>query len=285
MQRFETTIMFLCPECEDASKVDVEVPELNISSDRFSEHYSEGWVEITCPNCECCFDADATCYYHGSEIKLHDYEQQSFSGDGPMYSSSEEDDYWHGYIPPEGSYEIFRVTYSQVLALLKQHVEVDDDEQIFTRMLFSQLISAMEAFLSDTLITNVIGSDEATKALLSKDKHANQQKFSIRAFAENPKLVEETLKKYLLDILYHNLAKVRFLYSAALNLDIFLNEDDENALLKAVDYRHDCVHRNGYDKDGKKLDFFTKVYVEEVGEAIERMVESVHSSLEKDAPF
>jgi hypothetical protein len=65
---------------------------------------------------------------------------------------------------------------------------------------------------------------------------------------------------YLRNMVWHNLAKANAMYRAAFDIDLFKLLGDENKaiLLRAVEHRHDCVHRNGTDKEGKKLDVFTK---------------------------
>ena len=35
-------------------------------------------------------------------------------------------------------------------------------------------------------------------------------------------------------------------------------------LEQAIVYRHDCVHRNGYDHDGNKLELFTPDYIAKI---------------------
>lgn len=46
--------------------------------------------------------------------------------------------------------------------------------------------------------------------------------------------------------------------------------------------RHDCVHRNGFNKDGEKLTNFTKAYVAEIADAFRKVVHRIDLAL---SPF
>jgi hypothetical protein len=86
---------------------------------------------------------------------------------------------------------------------------------------------------------------------------------------------------YLRSLMWHNLPKADVLYKLVLGINLFamIGEAKTALLLKAVEYRHDCVHRNGYDKDGNRLQVFGLEYVAEVGDAVHEMVEGVQKML------
>jgi len=39
--------------------------------------------------------------------------------------------------------------------------------------------------------------------------------------------------------------------------------------------RHDCVHRNGFDRDGNELMVFTKAFVQDTADLIKVFVENI----------
>ncbi len=51
-------------------------------------------------------------------------------------------------------------------------------------------------------------------------------------------------------MIFHKIDKVNLLYSSVLDIDL----GDVKWLYKAVELRHHCVHRAGYDKDGNEVD-------------------------------
>ena len=93
--------------------------------------------------------------------------------------------------------------------------------------------------------------------------------------------MNKEIRNYLRSILYHNLAKVHVMYKKALRVDVFkaLGDEKKIVLFKAVDYRHDCVHRNGFDKDGNKLDVFTKEFVQGVADIAKELVNFIHINI------
>ena len=282
MQHFQTNIVFPCPSCGQTSGIEVQVPELNFMGDKMSEHVSEGEVYFSCPNLQCKADFEGYAYCTGHEctISLEDHDLE-INGDPPMYSQT--DDYnWGEYDIPDDPYGIFVSTHDQMLELLGMEFVLPDDNQIVARMIFAQLITALEAFLGDTLMSEVLRKKDKTEAFLANNTEINKQKFSLKEIAADGGIVERHVKEYLRKILYHNLNKVHSLYRAALGVELKISENDWKHLHQAVSNRHDCVHRNGFDSEGLKNKAFTKDYVRETAKIAKRLVDKVDNDL---SPF
>ena len=58
-----------------------------------------------------------------------------------------------------------------------------------------------------------------------------------------------------------------------------LAQEDKTRLLKAITLRHDCVHRNGFDKDGNELIVFTRQFVKDTADLIRDFVAKIESQL------
>lgn len=280
MQVFESRIVFHCPSCSQSSAIDVQVPELNFLGDKMSEHTSEGEVWFSCPHCSSEFEGYAFCTGHECSITVEEHGIE-LVGDPPMYSPPDEDD-WDDYGVPDHPYAIFVSTHEQMLELLEMKISPPSDMQLVSRMVFSQGISALEAFLSDTLLLQVVGDKDKTSSLLSEDVEVNKQSFSLKDIVGDETIVDKHVEEYLRKIIYHNLGKVQFLYRAALGFDIKVSDDDWAHLHKAVQHRHDCVHRNGFDREGNKNKVFTGEYVTETLETVKRLVDHVDDKL---SPF
>jgi hypothetical protein len=93
-------------------------------------------------------------------------------------------------------------------------------------------------------------------------------------------LVEKKVRKHLRGIMYHNLARVDVLYKIALGVRMLDLAADTKPLFAAVVLRHDCVHRNGADKDGRPLDVFTKTFVQQTADTIRDFVRSVENAVD-----
>ena len=80
-------------------------------------------------------------------------------------------------------------------------------------------------------------------------------------------------------MLYHNLGKVDVHYRIALGIRILPLASDKDSLMRAIILRHDCVHRNGYDKQGNKLNNFTRAYVTATALQIRQFVQAIETEV------
>ena len=278
MDVFQTKIDFTCPSCGQTSDIEVPLPELNLSYSNPADYASEGLVWFCCPNLQCNEEFDGYALCTVSECTIHLYADDlgcivlEIKGNPPFYSQVYD---WDELEIPDNPGEIFISTHDQLMKLLDIKFVLPDDDQIVARMIFTQIFSAMEAFLADTLMSQVLGDKSKTIALLAKDKNIGKQRFCLKDIAKNDKIVYFRVKEYLQNILYHDLVKVRALYKNALGIELKVNDKDWEHLDKAKLHRHDCVHRNGFKKDDTKNTVFTKDYVQETAIIVKRLVDTV----------
>lgn len=281
MQKFLSTICFKCPECHAESNVDVEVPEFSWASfDRMSDLSSEGEVYVICPECEEAFDGYATCYSSGCEITLED-NGKTYEGDFPMYSP--EPDEWADYGAPEHPHDIFLQSYSDMKALLDQEIQ-SDDAQILQRMVFTQTVSAMEAYLCDTLINAVRSDSEYMMNICNDYEPLKDKTFGLAQMAsiktDLNSFIFDHIKSSLRNEIYHRLDRVSRLYQKGLGIKLIEDKDDREKLMVAVGHRHDCVHRNGFTKEeGIKNVIFTTAYVKETMDLIKKIVDELERKI------
>ena len=120
---------------------------------------------------------------------------------------------------------------------------------------------------------------EAMQRLIDKDQDLAKEKFTLSEVSKDPGLVERKVRTHLREVMYHNLKKVDVLYNIALRVRILDLAADKTDLFKAVLLRHDCVHRNGFDKEGKEIDIFTKAFVQDTADLIKAFVESIQKAV------
>ncbi|WOB26946.1 MULTISPECIES: hypothetical protein [Xanthomonas] len=198
---------------------------------------------------------------------------------GLEHTPSEADEYdWLNQDAPSDPYIVFINSHRQASDLLTKHGETQGTS-LLNRMIFSNQITALEAYLCDTLINEVKISDGSLERLIAKANELADAKFTLSEIYKSPTLVSDTAIEYLRSVLYHNLAKVDVLYKIALGFNILSLSDDISSLFKAVSLRHDCVHRNGFKKDGNQHTAFTKTYVEATGDLIFKFVEKIQRNL------
>ncbi len=191
---------------------------------------------------------------------------------------SPEEDEWLDNEVAADPHAIFVDSFNKTGEILATHGG-EDGGHLINRMVFAQQVSALEAYLGDTLIKAVQAKPEALARLVAADKDLNAEKFTLADIAANPGLLGEKVAAYLRAILYHNLAKVDFLYRTALDVRVLGDKANNALLLQAIRHRHDCVHRNGMDKDGNHLTVFTKAHVQDVANAMRTLVDRIETEV------
>ncbi|WGS21011.1 MULTISPECIES: hypothetical protein [unclassified Bradyrhizobium] len=274
--RFETIARFVCPNCKRHVSTTVAVPEPSFEAERASDNVSEGSVEVACPKCKNVFNGHCFNTVSSCDITLDDFGNITVEAELAQYAPDDED--WVDYDAPDNPRAVFLDSYHHTGELLAEHG--GEGAHLVNRMVFAQQVGALEAYLSDTLINLVSEDAEALKKLLASDKDLSSKKFTLAEIAAGKELVHSEVLLYLRSIVYHNIPKVRALYNIAANVDLFdLLGADKERLFKAIEYRHDCVHRNGWDSEGKRLEVFTKSYVQETADMMKVLVESIEKKL------
>ncbi|MBL8598977.1 MAG: hypothetical protein JNL14_14675 [Devosia sp.] len=181
---------------------------------------------------------------------------------------------WVDFITPGNPYGVFMDSYYETGDMLPDQGE-DRGDRLINRLMFSHQVTALETYLGDTLINHVMRDADAMQRVLDRDDEVSKQKFTLTEVRKEPGLVERKVREYLRGVLYHNLAKVDVLYGIAFEFRILKLTSKQDELFKAVMLRHDCVHRNGLDKNGNKLKPFTREFVSETADLIQAFVESI----------
>ncbi|MCA1371522.1 hypothetical protein I6F15_30000 [Bradyrhizobium sp. BRP14] len=190
-----------------------------------------------------------------------------------------EPDEWIDYSVPDNPFSIFMSSYHHAGDLLADHGS-NEGGHLVNRLIFSHQITAMEAYLADRLINQVETDAGAFQRLLDGDEDLAKEKFTLAEISKEPALVQQKVREHLRSIQYHNLAKVDVLYNIALGIRILNLTRDKASLFKAVKLRHDCVHRNGFDKDGNELKFITKSFVQDTADLIRSFVQAIERAVQ-----
>lgn len=143
------------------------------------------------------------------------------------------------------------------------------ENQVLQRMIFSSVITAMEAYFSDTMKKNVLNRHAIKRRFVEIHKpfvDKNMKEGRVFEFLDNlDKRINEEIDK----ISFHNIGTVKDLYRDVLLCQ--LPDADISALIKSVETRHDIVHRNGKSTDGEMV-IVTKKDVRELIKLVRRVV-------------
>jgi hypothetical protein len=120
----------------------------------------------------------------------------------------------------------------------------------FHRLLYINVITAMETYLSDAFINTVMNDDHLLRRFVETTPEFQKEKIPLSHIFQTMEGIKSKTQHYLARMVWHHLDKVKELYSHTLKVEF---PQDLKMLFSAVVLRHDIVHRNGKTKDGKDL--------------------------------
>ena len=170
-------------------------------------------------------------------------------------------------------------TFNKHLAPISKILDVNVENEVqfsLLVMLHAHIVSALEGFLASTFIYNVTNSDFLTRKLIETDPEFGIRKFTINEIYAQHSNIKATVGQYLKNIIFHDMKKVKPMYTKVLSYDF----GEIAWLFKAIITRHDCVHRAGYDKEGNAV----PVSIESVNELIKscrNLAEAVDAHVQK----
>jgi len=134
--------------------------------------------------------------------------------------------------------------------------------QALYRMVYSSAITALESYLSDSFYQRVVTDQSRMEKLLSTAPEFTDRKYSISEVVKWSQNLQKKVGEYLFDIVWHNLGKVKSMYSAVLGVQF---PSDLSSVMRAIVVRHDLVHRNGRTRENRlhtfKADDLNKLFV------------------------
>lgn len=145
---------------------------------------------------------------------------------------------------------------------------------VLKRQLYITAIGALETFLSETFINVTNESEDYFRNFIESFPNFKERKFQLNEIYGEYDKLRETAKKEMLEVIYHNLAKVRNMFTSTFKIEF----PDISELSKAVNTRHDLVHRNGKTKESADV-IVNKETVTELLNLITVFVEDISNSL------
>ncbi|MFC1685194.1 HEPN/Toprim-associated domain-containing protein [Pseudomonadota bacterium] len=122
------------------------------------------------------------------------------------------------------------------------------NELLMAKLLYANVITAFEAYLSDTFIYTVVSFPPLIRRIVETDPEFSKRKLDVSDLFRRHDGIRDEVANYLEGLIYHNLSKVKQLYKSVLCVDF---PKDLSAIFKAINIRHDLVHRNGRNKEGE----------------------------------
>jgi hypothetical protein len=260
-----------CIKCQHYIVSDeLSIPQPDYMADNSRESQTEEDHELSCPNCA--FDYNIYLYSsfgggNGDIPELPD----DYVIDVVEIEEPYDEEQYEAIVSNTKFFETFITEISNIRKLNEHNFEINSSmEESLRRQIFVGVIATMETYLSDAFINTTLSSLSYKEKFVKSFKDFKDKSFPLSDLFEKYNDIDNICKKALLDVMFHNLAKVKGMYSDTLNVD--LGNISEAA--KAIQIRHHLVHRNGKDKDGKHF-IVTKEVVSSLLDNIEEFISKV----------
>ena len=125
----------------------------------------------------------------------------------------------------------------------------DETAPCLFRLLYSNVITALETFLSDAFTNTVLNDPRLLRTLIETTPDFKKQRLSLSDIYNAVDNADQKARDFLRQILWHDLARVMPMYRDVLGLEF----PDSTPMFRAIKIRHDLVHRNGKTKTGKAI--------------------------------
>ena len=159
-------------------------------------------------------------------------------------------------------------------ALLKIRID-SKDALCFYRLLYANVITALETYLSDAFMGTVNTNPDLMRQFIEITPEFKKKKILLSEAFEAKDKAEEEANVYLDKLVWHNIKQVKQMYKDTLGIDF---PEDISAIFQAIKTRHDIVHRNGRTKEGDEI-IITENDISELITSIEDCVRIIDTHL------
>jgi hypothetical protein len=175
-------------------------------------------------------------------------ECSEWSGNADNFSPELDDYIFWSSAASVGHKEAFRQSAINIERLLE--VEVNPAErQVMLRLLYADVITALETYLADKFISSVDADEKLLRRFVESTPEFEKRKFPLSEVFTAHETIKDDAKTHLSEVVWHRLDKVEPMFRDSLGINF---PPDMKELHKAIFTRHDCVHRSGKTKDGKE---------------------------------
>lgn len=274
-------VSFECPVCEKDAGGSTDLPVV----------YDNGYEEllpvtVTCFGCNTQFDGEVITDWGRCEITLDEHPDVEIDADpiqGSEFDQDDDHDYYEWLEQQERETRPVFMTFSKTLEdvrALTAEVTTRERSQMLARMLLAQSITALEVFLADSLISTVAGNEAVQARLLrSKSLKIGETNVQLSDLIGVVDVAKTMLIKKLQAVSFHNLAKVASLYRVGLKFDIMPKGEALECVQTGIRLRHDCVHRNGIDRNTGEMHQIDRLALLELNDALITMGTAVDENV------
>ena len=288
-------VEFICPNkgCGRWIEHFCEIPYPNLMAEKQSEITQTDEFEVWCSGCENVYEASITNDSALLEVKVEGHPDLEVEVEAPDHYYQPDDDYlWDGI--PDDPYSIFQENWQA----LSEFVEENCHEILNTlenRMALVQAWSTFEAYLCDRLAWHLDKNREALIRFSRGDDAIKDMEINVAELISSRGTIEKLVIGSVRGRLYHkfgpagklckNSSGVPAWYRLGMQLEIAPDLKILDQLREHAVIRHDCVHRNGKDKDGEERHDIVKSKILEVLQLMRNTAEHIEHVDNQRLPF
>lgn len=270
------TLRILCPKCgEEFLTEGLGVPSPDWAAETHHDSIQTEDYEQQCEHCGECFNVTLYNGFYGGdgEIDVVDSEvDMKYSNILEVIEDFPEDE---SYDYDKDLFDISHADVSDILSAI-EFLPIPIKEKLY-KLLYLQLIINLETYLGDTLKYYVLDNEIYLCKFVEAYEPFQKEKLKFSDICKKYEKRKDIVNKALSEILYHKLHIVRKLYKAILNVNL----GDISELSKAIQRRHDIVHRNGKEVNGAMF-VISKDDVEQLAKKTKTFIDDIDTQLPSD---
>lgn len=249
-----------CPGCGKIFATGaLAVPSPDFTAETHADSTEYEYYEEQCPECGQLINICLSNGFGGGYGDVDVYDEDFFGCDEQFVDE--------GY---DYDRELFEASHAEIAQLVEAIESLPDDVKgKIYKLLYANAITNLETYLGDTLKKYVLTNEKYLRKYAEK-----YPPFAKEKLFDDMHVLREKVTDSLNGLLYHNLWKQKGIYKAVLDVDFGIIED----LSKAINIRHDIVHRNGKDKNGREH-VITKADVLDVANKVNNLIYRIDCSL------
>lgn len=204
------TLKWRCPKCGTENESDAfSVPTPNYAAESHHDSIESEWYEDCCSNCDHCINVELYNGFYGGtlDVDLNNEEVLDIDIEYP-----EEDDAWYDK-------ELFDATHADVIKVMEKIDSLDEYTKFYLyKLLYANLITSMEAYLSDVLIKYVTENDEYLRKFTETYKPFKNQTITTDKIFTRMDHLKDIVKEELRKLMYHDLPKIKPIFMDSMGI-------------------------------------------------------------------
>lgn len=270
------TIEFDCDVCgHQVTSEDIGIPYPDYSADTAHDSQTDEEGYAVCDGCGKEFNISIYSTYAGGDGSIDELPDNHH-----INITENPEPYYEDQYEAIASNTLFFETFKSEIENLKELNKITisnvSTDKTLRRQIFTGVIASMETYLSDAFINTTLNSKEFTKKFVGTFHDFKERPIPLNELFDYHEKIETICKQAMLDVIYHNLPKVKGMYKDTLGVDL----GDIGTAYKAVLTRHDLVHRNGKTKEGVEV-VIDSIIIDQLITDIEAFIGNIDKQIEE----